>query len=133
MARLNQIIAIEKGIKSKSVQELTGIQQTLQKPALFSGIARTYRPKDQEGEQLPPESNRVQVKAEEVLRQTVEVLVLAPVRSRAKLSVLGTVSNSDYYSKLSIHRWMPKQMPKDLLSSDAGSYPAWSARLAPVV
>lgn len=74
MARLNQIIAIEKGIKSKSVQELTGIQQTLQKPALFSGIARTYRPKDEEGEQLPPESNRVQVKAEEVLRQTVEVL-----------------------------------------------------------
>ncbi len=121
MARLNQIIAIEKGIKSKSVQELTGIQQTLQKPALFSGIARTYRPKDEEGEQLPPESNRVQVKAEEVLRQTVEVLVLAPVRSRAKLSVLGTVSNSDYYSKLSIHRWMPKRTPTSLLSSDAGS------------
>lgn len=74
MARLNQIIAIEKGIKSKSVQELATVQQTLQKPALFSGIARSYRPKDEEGEQLPPESNRVQVKAEEVLRQTVEVL-----------------------------------------------------------
>lgn len=36
MARLNQIIAIEKSIKSKSAQELTGIQQTLQKPAFPS-------------------------------------------------------------------------------------------------
>lgn len=74
MARLNQIIAVEKGIKSKSVQELAAIQQTLQKPALFSGIARTYRPRDEEGEQLPPESNRVQVKVEDILRQAVEVL-----------------------------------------------------------
>jgi hypothetical protein len=74
MARLNQIIAIEKGIKSRSVQELAAAQQALQKPALLAGIARTYRPKDEEGEQLPPESNKVQVKAEEVLRQTVEIL-----------------------------------------------------------
>jgi hypothetical protein len=74
MARLNQIIAIEKGIKSRSVQELAELQKNLQKPALLSGISRTYRPKDEEGEQLPPESTKVQVKAEEVLRQTVEVL-----------------------------------------------------------
>lgn len=74
MARLNQIIAIEKGIKSRSVQELAAAQQALQKPALQAGIARTYRPKDEEGEQLPPESNKVQVKAEQVLRQTVEIL-----------------------------------------------------------
>lgn len=74
MARLNQIIAIEKGIKSRSVQELAAAQQALQKPALLAGIARTYRPKDEEGEQLPPESNKVQVKAEQVLRQTVEIL-----------------------------------------------------------
>jgi hypothetical protein len=74
MARLNQIIAIEKGIKSRSVQELSAAQQALQKPALLSGIARTYRPKDEDGEPLPPESNKVQVKAEEIIRQTVEIL-----------------------------------------------------------
>lgn len=74
MARLNQIIAIEKGIKSRSIQELAAAQQALQKPALLSGIARTYRPKDEDGEQLPPESNKVQVKAEEMLRQTVAIL-----------------------------------------------------------
>ena len=74
MARLNQIIAIEKGIKSRSVQELAEAQKALQKPALLSGISRTYRPKDEEGEQLPPESKKVEVKAEEIIRNTAEVL-----------------------------------------------------------
>ena len=74
MARLNQIIAVEKGVKSRSFQELTEAHQMLQKPALLAGISRTYRPKDEEGEQLPPESTRVQIKAEEVLRQTAEIL-----------------------------------------------------------
>lgn len=74
MARLNQIIAVEKGVKSRSFQELTEAHQLLQKPALLAGISRTYRPKDEEGEQLPPEATRVQVKAETVLRQTAEIL-----------------------------------------------------------
>ena len=65
MARLNQIIAVEKGIKSQSFQELTDAHHALQKPSLLSGISRSYRPKDEEGEQLPPESTKVQVRAEE--------------------------------------------------------------------
>ncbi|MFJ3793141.1 hypothetical protein [Kitasatospora sp. NPDC090091] len=74
MAKLNQIIAVEKGVKSKSFQELTQAHQDLQKPALLAGISRTYQPKDEEGEQLPPESTRVQVKAEDVLRSTAATL-----------------------------------------------------------
>jgi hypothetical protein len=74
VARLNQIIAVEKGIKSRSLQELTEAHHALQKPALLAGIARTYRPKDEEGEQLPPESTKVQIKADDIIRQTVEVL-----------------------------------------------------------
>lgn len=74
MAKLNQIIAVEKGVKSQSFQELTEAHQALQKPALLAGIARTYRPKDEEGEQLPPESTKVQLKAEEVIRKTTESL-----------------------------------------------------------
>ena len=69
MAKLNQIIAVEKGVKSRSFAELTDAHHAVQKTALLSGIARTYQPKDEEGEQLPPESTRVQVRAEEVLRQ----------------------------------------------------------------
>lgn len=74
MPRLNQIIAIEKNIKSQALRELTDAHHLLQKPALLSGIARTYRPKDEEGEQYPPESTRVQVKSEEIIRQTVATL-----------------------------------------------------------
>ncbi|MEV6210542.1 hypothetical protein [Kitasatospora sp. NPDC051914] len=70
MAKLNQIIAVEKGVKSKSFQELTAAHHGLQKPALLAGISRTYQPKDEEGEQLPPESTRVQVRAEDILRDT---------------------------------------------------------------
>ncbi|MHB6911970.1 DUF7873 family protein [Streptomyces sp. DB-54] len=74
MAKLNQIIAVEKGIKSKSHKDLTSAHHGLQKPALLAGISRTYQPKDEEGEQLPPESTRVQVHAEDVLRDTARAL-----------------------------------------------------------
>lgn len=72
--KLNQVIAIEKGTKSRSLQELTEAHHVLQKPPLLAGISRTYRPKDEEGEQFPPESTKVQVKAEEIIRQTTEAL-----------------------------------------------------------
>jgi hypothetical protein len=74
VAKLNQIIAVEKGVKSKSLQDITAAHHKMQKPALLAGISRTYQPKDEEGEQLPPESTRVQIKAEEVLRQTAATL-----------------------------------------------------------
>lgn len=74
MAKLNQIIAVEKGVKAQSLRDLTDAHQILQKPTLLNGIARTYRPKDEEGEQFPPESTKVQVKAEEVVRKTGEIL-----------------------------------------------------------
>jgi hypothetical protein len=74
VARLNQIIAVEKGVKSRSYAELTDTHQSLQKTNLLAGIARTYQPKDEEGEQYPPESTRVQLRAEEALRQTARTL-----------------------------------------------------------
>jgi len=46
----------------------------LQKPAQLAGIARTYRPKDEEGEQFPPEATRVQVKGDGIIRRTLEIL-----------------------------------------------------------
>jgi hypothetical protein len=74
MPKLNQIIAIEKGVKTGAFQTLTEAHQQVQKAALLSGISRTYRPKDDEGEQLPPESTRVQVRAEDVIRTVTAAL-----------------------------------------------------------
>ncbi len=74
MAKLNQIIAVEKSVKSKSFQDLTEAHHAVQKPTLLSGLARVYQPKDEEGEQLPPESTKVQIKSEELLRDTAATL-----------------------------------------------------------
>jgi hypothetical protein len=74
VAKLNQIIAVEKGVKNKSFQDLTEAHHAVQKPTLLSGISRVYQPKDEEGEQLPPESTRVQVKVEEILRDTASTI-----------------------------------------------------------
>jgi hypothetical protein len=74
VTKLNQIIAVEKGVKNRSFTELTETHHGVQKPALLAGISRSYQPKDEEGEQLPPESTRVQVRVEEVLRRTASTL-----------------------------------------------------------
>ncbi len=71
----NQVIAIEKGIKARALQEITEAHHSLQKSAILSGISRTYRPKDEEGEQLPPEATRVQIRTEEIIHSASDVLI----------------------------------------------------------
>ena len=105
MTKLNQIIAIEKGVKNTAFSELTEAHHQLQKPTLLSGISRTYRPKDEEGETLPPESTRVQVRGEEVIRATAETLTRlfdvtatkewANCEAKGDVSVDGTVLLKD--------------------------------------
>jgi hypothetical protein len=67
MAKLNQIIAISKGVKSESLRAITDAHRDVQKQPLLSGISRTYQPKDDEGERLPPESTKVQLTARGVI------------------------------------------------------------------
>lgn len=75
MTKLNQIIAIEKGTKTQSVRDLTDAHQALQKQALLSGISRSYRPRDEEnGEKLPPEQTKVQIRAKDMIRKTADVM-----------------------------------------------------------
>ncbi|MEV6324450.1 hypothetical protein AB0M45_25160 [Nocardia sp. NPDC051787] len=66
-AKLNQLIAIEKGAKSQANADLATAYQRVGKTELLAGIARAYRPLDDEGEALPPESKRVQVRVSEVI------------------------------------------------------------------
>ncbi len=67
MTKLNQVIAIEKGVKSRTVAKLTELHKIAQKPALFDGVSRTYRPKDEDGEQLPSEQKVVQFRVQDIL------------------------------------------------------------------
>lgn len=74
MTKLNQIIAIEKGVKSKAGRDFTDLHRDVTKTALLNGISRTYQPKDDEGDTLPSESTLVQVKAEDILTKVSESL-----------------------------------------------------------
>lgn len=65
--RLNQVVAVEKSIKNQMNAVITEAHQTVQKPALLSGIARTYKPQNEEGDKLPGESTQVQIRADLVL------------------------------------------------------------------
>lgn len=68
MARLNQIIAVEKGIKSRVVGEIDALDKAIQKPDLFNGFFKEYKKKDDEGDDLPAERKRVQREVKDVLR-----------------------------------------------------------------
>ena len=74
MTKLNQIIAVEKGVKSGTTRRITDLHRDVQKDALLSGISRTYQPRDEEGDHLPGESTRVQIKAEDVLTEAAQVI-----------------------------------------------------------
>jgi len=67
--RLNQIISVEKGIRNKTTERITELYHTVQKPALFDGFNKKYRPLAEDGEQFPPEDKRVQVKGIDVVKE----------------------------------------------------------------
>jgi hypothetical protein len=69
MTKLNQVLAVEKGVKRDVYARVTELYQKLQKPTLLTGISRTYRPKDEDGDLLPAESTKLQLNAEDVLRE----------------------------------------------------------------
>ena len=63
VARLNQVVAAVAGKKAHAAEAITKAYHLIQKPTLFDGISKTYRPKDEEkGDRLPPESKYVQMK-----------------------------------------------------------------------
>jgi hypothetical protein len=74
MPKLNQIVAVEKGVKSRVYGEITEMHKLSQKPDLFSGFSKQYRKKDEDGEDYPAEQKRVQLFAEEQLSNAARLL-----------------------------------------------------------
>ncbi len=60
MAKLNQILAIEKGLKTRVYAEFTELHQATQKAPLMNGFTKAYQPRDEDGETYPAESHKVQ-------------------------------------------------------------------------
>lgn len=67
--KLNQIVAIEKGVKQRVYNEITELHKATQKADLLTGFAKTYAKEQTDGLDLPPENKRVQVIASETLKR----------------------------------------------------------------
>lgn len=105
MAQLNQVIAIEKGIKSKTHASIDALYKAIQKKDAFDGLSRSYAKRDVEGEDLPSEMKVVQLKTVTVLETVKDELTelfdvtaqkeWANQSARADVEVDGTVLVKD--------------------------------------
>lgn len=74
MTKLNQILAIEKGIKTRVYAEFTELHQATQKPGLMNGFHKSYRPRDEDGETYPAEAQKVQHNTGDVMARVAVIL-----------------------------------------------------------
>lgn len=74
MTQLNQIVAIEKSVKSGAHAVITKAYQDVQKSAPLTGISRTYQSLADDGEKLPGESVRVQISAASIAQNVKAVM-----------------------------------------------------------
>lgn len=65
--KLNQVLAIEKGIKQRVYATITELDKIGTQSNLFNGFSKTYEPKNDQGTQQPPQSQKVAYRAEDVL------------------------------------------------------------------
>ncbi len=70
MPKLNQVNAILTARKPETEKAIGELNRLLQKEQLFNGRERTYRPLDEvNGQKLPPESQKVQQKVDDLIGQ----------------------------------------------------------------
>lgn len=74
MPKLNQVVASEKSIKTRAYEGLTGLHRLSQKADMFTGFSKSYRKKDEDGEDFPAENKKVQANSETLLTAMGETL-----------------------------------------------------------
>lgn len=75
--RLSQILGVIQGVNATSQRELTDLHhaaQRTQQDGPLNGQSRTYQPREDDGEVLPPKSTRVQTRATELITQATATL-----------------------------------------------------------
>ena len=68
MGKINQVIALEKGIKAQSYSIISELHKLAQKPDLFTGFVKTYQKRDEESEDLPSEQKKIQCTVSSIMR-----------------------------------------------------------------
>lgn len=74
MSKLNQIVAVEKGVKATAQRTVTNAYHSVQNEGPLSGLTRTYQPRSEEGDTLPAESTKVQFTVTDKLAEVEESL-----------------------------------------------------------
>lgn len=95
MTKLHQLLAVAQGTKQRAQQSLTKFYHAVQKPEPFSGIVKTYRPKDEDGEQLPGEGVRVQRDAATLLAEVIGEL-------KPMYSIVGDIDRTNQAAMASV-------------------------------
>lgn len=104
MTKLNQIVAVEKGVKTRADKAITDAYHTTQKSGLFSGLSRVYTPDADdatEADQLPSEQTLVQVVAKDMIDDFSDAMIrlidvtstkdMANTDAKADITVDGVV------------------------------------------
>jgi len=71
--KLNQLVAIISGEKTKAQKAITELYKKLQHPELMNGIIRKYEPKDDDGDKFPEEKNKIKFSALETLSEAEKI------------------------------------------------------------
>lgn len=71
----NQILAIEKGIKTRTMAELTEFHKITQKSSLMNGQSRKFHATHEDGEHFPDENQHVQYNYRDVFNQLQKSMV----------------------------------------------------------
>lgn len=94
--KLNQLIAVLQSVKANANKGKTEVYQLTQKTALFQGLNRTYQPREEDGFVYPSESQKLTLKAEDLIEKFVqacsEFLDLAATQDYANTEAKASVS-----------------------------------------
>lgn len=85
--KLNQVVAVEKGVKNRVHEKVTDLHKTLLKGDLFSGHSKTFKPLDEDGEKFADDNKKVQFRVEEIFKEmataSVELLDIEATKDNA--------------------------------------------------
>ena len=116
--KLNQILAIEKGLKSHGYGDFTKMHQGIQKEAAISGIARTYEVQNEGDVVLPSESTQVQVRVKDVMKDV-------QIKLTELFDVVATKDFSNCNAKADIVIDADSDKPYTLIKDVPVSYLLW--------
>lgn len=131
MAKLNQIVAVVSGKKTRMEKDFGELNKIVQKRELFDGMSRTYVPKDDGGEELPPERKLPQKSVADVVVDLKKLLAsimdavatqeYGNTHAKADVSVDGTVVLSGV--PVTALLYLEKQLTD--LGTFVGNFPVW--------